>query len=60
METWNELKKPCDQLVFQYGYLILYYLDSSCPINSSVLKWKYKKKIEKVIRRYFGGARRER
>lgn len=35
--------------------LIFYYLDSNRPIISSFLKWKYKKKIEKVRRRYFGG-----
>ena len=33
--------------------LIFYYLDNNRPLISKFLKWKFKRKIEKIDRRYF-------
>lgn len=36
---------------------VLNYLDLKFPLLSKVLKWKFKKKIEKINRKYFSGTR---
>jgi len=35
--------------------MIFYYLDSNRPLISKFLKWKFKRKIEKIDKRYFNG-----
>ncbi len=37
--------------------LVLYFLNNNYPLFSRFLQWKYKKKIEKIERKYFSGGR---
>lgn len=36
--------------------LVIYFLNNNYPLFSKILQWKYRKKIEKINRRYFSGA----
>jgi hypothetical protein len=50
-----------DQMMGQVGKpiweLVIRYLESNYRTIAGFLKWKYKKKIEKINRKYFSGAR---
>jgi hypothetical protein len=50
-----------DQMMGQVGKpiweLVIRYLESNYRTIARFLKWKYKKKIEKINRKYFSGAR---
>ncbi|MFC1848739.1 class I SAM-dependent DNA methyltransferase [candidate division CSSED10-310 bacterium] len=37
--------------------MLVYYLNTNRPLISRFLKWKFKKKIEKINKRYFSGER---
>ena len=37
--------------------LLIHYLNTNYPFVSKFLQWKYKKKIGKITRKYFSGAR---
>jgi SAM-dependent methyltransferase len=45
-EMLNSVGLPIRKLIF-------YYLDSNRPLISKLLKWKYRRKIEKIDKRYF-------
>lgn len=49
-----------DNLLINIGLpvwnLIIYFLNNNYPLFSRIIQWKYKKKIEKINRRYFSGA----
>ncbi len=47
-EMLNSVGLPMRKLIF-------YYLDNNRPLISKFLKWRYRRKIEKIDKRYFSG-----